>query len=77
MDIIPKWNTAHSATCNGCVRTDTDIMLAFMTKEEEFYDIFLTEEQAIHLISRVNMALDHNKRDRAEKERGTKISELP
>ena len=62
MNIIPRRIAVSDKHCIGCTSTGTDIMLTALagTDRAEFYDLFLTTEQAEDLIVQLKETLERN-----------------
>lgn len=58
--IIPETVRSYDKACIGCRRLDRAVMLAFLKKGDEFYDIFLTQEQAVALMQELGRAIKYN-----------------
>lgn len=62
MEAIVKHSIAYDKNSVGAIRHKRDVMLTFMLDgEEEFFDLFLTNEQAILLQNNIKKAIESNK----------------
>ena len=61
MSNIVKHTRAYDKDCNGCLRVKRDVMVSFMVVGDDFYDMFLTTEQAEFLVESLKGVLKQNK----------------
>lgn len=70
MEAIATVANAYGKTCIGCEKFKRDIMVSFMVegKETDFFDFFLTDEQARRLLQQLKERLDQNKSEEINSE---------
>jgi hypothetical protein len=62
MEAIVIHSAAYNKDCIGAERHKRDVMLTFMLEgKDEYYDLFLTNEQAILLQNNIKKAVESNK----------------
>lgn len=78
MDILPLPGCiqVYGNHCNGCERNKKDIMIAFMHTGQEFYDVFLSNEEALKLANNLVSRVGGNTATRTSN-RGPQLSDLP
>ena len=58
---VVKSSRAYNNTVLGCIRNKKDIMITFMTKDNEFIDNFLTNDDAEFLHKELGEMIRQNK----------------
>lgn len=63
MDIKVKNSNAYGKSCIGCRNNQRDIMITFLSGEEVFHDMFLTQEDAKRLHRILGERLEQNEQE--------------
>lgn len=55
-----QYTAVNNRHCNGCIRAKRDVMISYVSNDNKFLDIFLTQSQAEELIIQLQKSITQN-----------------